>query len=119
MSSRHLQDALAHVPRLAVIAHDLVMVWVTWQILHLARYAMLDNSPALPLLSWTTAGVVLLQGLVFWWVGLYKGVWRFASVTDLGNIFRACFMGIVAIVLVLAFNRFSGVPLSVLKECCK
>lgn len=114
MSSRRWQEALAHIPRLAVIGHDLLMVWSVWQVLHMARYAMLPDPPSLPLLGWSTACVVLLQGLVFWWVGLYRGVWRFASVTDLGNIFRACFMGVAAIVLVLAFNRLAGVPLSVL-----
>ena len=108
------QDALAYFPRVAVIGHDLVMVWLTWQLLHFARYSLLAVPPALPWMSTNTLLVLLLQGAVFWWVGLYRGLWRFASVTDLGNIFRACFLGMAAIVLVLSFNRLDGVPLSVL-----
>ncbi len=56
----------------------------------------------------------MAQGLVFWRVGLYRGLWRFASVPDLWNIFKASFLGMVAIVLALALDRFSGVPMSVL-----
>lgn len=108
------QDALAYFPRVAVIGHDLVMVWLTWQLLHFARYSLLAAPPALPWMNTNTLLVLLLQGGVFWWVGLYRGLWRFASVTDLGNIFRACFLGMAAIVLVLSFNRLDGVPLSVL-----
>ncbi|MGN0859226.1 MAG: polysaccharide biosynthesis protein [Stenotrophomonas sp.] len=108
------QDALAYFPRIAVIGHDLVMVWLTWQLLHFARYSLLAAPPELPWAGMNTLLVLLLQGAVFWWVGLYRGLWRFASVTDLGNIFRACFLGMAAIVLVLSFKRLDGVPLSVL-----
>lgn len=114
MSSWRWQDALAYVPRVAVIGHDLAMVWLAWQLLHFVRYTIWVDSPPLPLFSWTTAIVLVVQGLVFWKVGLYKGLWRFASVTDIGNIFRASFIGVAAIVLVLAFRRLEGVPLSVL-----
>ena len=114
MSSWRWQDALAYVPRIAVIGHDLAMVWLAWQLLHFVRYTIWVDSPPLPLFSGTTAIVLVVQGLVFWKVGLYKGLWRFASVTDIGNIFRASFLGVAAIVLVLAFRRLEGVPLSVL-----
>ena len=114
MSNWRWQDGFAYVPRAAVVVHDLAMVWLAWQLLHLARFTMLADAPELPLLGWNTLLVLLVQGAVFWQVGLYKGLWRFASVTDLGNIFRASFLGTAAIVLVLAFNRLAGVPLSVL-----
>lgn len=113
MSTLWLQGK-AVLPRLAVVAHDLMMVWLAWQGLHLARYAMMADAPGLPLFSGSTAVVLLVQGAVFWWVGLYKGLWRFASVADLGNIFRASFTGVAAIIVVLAYDRLSGVPLSVL-----
>lgn len=114
MSTARVQGMVGWLPRMAVVAHDLVMVWLVWQLLHLARFAVMAVPPPLPLANGTTWLVVALQGAVFWWVGLYKGIWRFASVTDLGNIFRASFLGTVAIVLVLALNRLQGVPLSVL-----
>ena len=56
------------------------------------------------------------QGAVFWQVGLYRGVWRFASLPDLVNILKAAMVGLLAIMLVLfVFNRrLDQVPRSVL-----
>ncbi|MBN8798439.1 MAG: polysaccharide biosynthesis protein, partial [Stenotrophomonas nitritireducens] len=87
-------------PRIAVMLHDLVMVWACWQLLHIARYAILEGAPAIQPLSFDIAIVMLLQAMAFHYVGLYRGLWRFASVTDLVNIFKACFIGVGAIVLV-------------------
>ncbi|MDW8479558.1 MAG: hypothetical protein RML12_06580 [Xanthomonadales bacterium] len=59
--------------------------------------------------------VLLAQGLVLWWTGLYRGLWRFASLPDLVNIARACLLGALAVALALfLFNRLEGVPRSVL-----
>lgn len=101
-------------PRLAVVAHDLTMVWACWQLLHAGRFALVPSAPPLPLWNADTFLVLLVQGIVFWRAGLYKGLWRFASVADLMNIFKASFIGLVAIVVALAYKRFDGVPLSVL-----
>lgn len=102
------------VPRVAVVLHDLFMVWLCWQLLHAARYSMLSQPHPLPLWNTDTTLVLLAQGLVFWRMGLYRGLWRFASVPDLWNIFKSCLLGLLAIVVVLAYKRFDGVPLSVL-----
>ncbi|MCD9088833.1 nucleoside-diphosphate sugar epimerase/dehydratase [Stenotrophomonas sp. SY1] len=100
--------------RYAVMLHDLVMVWLCWQLLFAARYAMLDNAPVLPLFSLDVAGVVVLQALAFWKVGLYRGLWRFASVADLINIFKASFIGLLAILVLFSYRRLDGIPISVL-----
>ncbi|MFT4246998.1 MAG: nucleoside-diphosphate sugar epimerase/dehydratase [Pseudomonas sp.] len=109
------RDKLAgDMPKVAVVVHDLLMVWGCWQLLHAGRYSMLRESPELPLWDWRVAVVLGAQGLVFWRVGLYRGLWRFASVPDLWNIFKASFLGLVAILVALSFDRFNGVPMSVL-----
>jgi FlaA1/EpsC-like NDP-sugar epimerase len=102
-------------PRTAVVLHDLAMVWVAWTGLHLIRYALRSESS--PLSPWSTevALVLLAQGLVFWRVGLYRGVWRFASVPDLINILKACLFGLVAIFVGLfLYNRMDQVSRTVL-----
>jgi len=105
----------ALLPRLTVVGHDLLMVWICWQALHHLRYAMLPQPISYPLWSTEMAIVVLAQGLVFWWVGLYRGLWRFASVPDLWNIFKASVVGLLAIALGLAlYNRLGSVPRAVL-----
>jgi FlaA1/EpsC-like NDP-sugar epimerase len=98
-----------------VVAHDLCMVWLAWTGLHQFRYAMLSASPGVALWSTEIALVLMAQGLVFWRVGLYRGIWRFASVPDLFNILKASVFGLVAILLSLfLYNRVNLVPRTVL-----
>lgn len=102
-------------PRAAVVAHDLCMVWLCWIGLHQFRYAMVVNAP--PTAYWSTEILLLLvaQGLVFWRVGLYRGIWRFASVPDLVNILKASIVGLVAAALALfLYRRLDQVPRTVL-----
>lgn len=101
-------------PRYAVVLHDLLMVWVCWQLLFTTRYALLDNAPELPWLSPEVSVVMALQALAFWRIGLYRGLWRFASVADLINIFKASFVGLLAIVVAFSYRRLEGIPISVL-----
>ena len=102
-------------PRVAVVLHDLCMVWLSWIGLHQLRYAILPLSPSV--VPWGTeiALVLFAQGLVFWHVGLYRGIWRFASVPDLLNILKASVIGLLAIVVGLfLYNRLDQVPRTVL-----
>ncbi|RNF85355.1 polysaccharide biosynthesis protein [Montanilutibacter psychrotolerans] len=102
-------------PRMAVVTHDLAMVWVVWHTLHWLRFGVMANPPQLPLWSPEVVLVLIAQGLVFWQVGLYRGLWRFASVPDLWNIFKACALGLFAIVLGLfLYNRLDMVSRTVL-----
>ena len=102
-------------PRFAVVVHDLAMVWLAWMATNWLRYSFEPNPPAL---AWFTPeiGLVLLaQGLVLWWIGLYKGLWRFASLPDLWNIIRAGVLGALGIAIALfLYNRLTTVPRAVL-----
>ncbi len=98
------KDRLKHrLPRLAVVAHDLAMVWVCWQGLHYLRYAMQPQNIDVAPFSRTVLIVLVAQGLISWRVGLYRGLWRFASVPDLINIFKASVLGLLAAVVGLVF----------------
>lgn len=102
-------------PRTAIVLHDLCIVWLCWTGLVQFRYAMLDTSVLPSIWSIEALLVLVAQGLVFWQVGLYRGVWRFASVPDLVNILKASMFGLLAILLVLfIYNRLGQVPRSVL-----
>jgi FlaA1/EpsC-like NDP-sugar epimerase len=113
--SSWLERWKASLPRQAVILHDLAMVWVVWQGLHRLRWGIVANPPELPLWSTEIALVLAAQGLVFWQIGLYRGLWRFASVHDLWNICKACLWGLITIGLGLfIYNRLELVPRTVL-----
>lgn len=102
-------------PRLAVVLHDLVMVWAAWMLALLARRELWPDAPPLAWIPPELPVVLLAQGTVLWWTGLYRGLWRFASLPDLVNIARACLLGAFAVALALfLFNRLEGVPRSVL-----
>ncbi len=115
MSLRPRKLIAAIHPRLAVVLHDLGMVWLAWVATNWLRYSLEPDPPAL---TWFTPeiGLVLLaQGLVLWWTGLYKGLWRFASLPDLWNIVRAGLLGAIAIAIALfLYNRLATVPRAVL-----
>ncbi|MGB5851710.1 MAG: nucleoside-diphosphate sugar epimerase/dehydratase [Rhodanobacter sp.] len=101
-------------PRVAVVFHDLLMAALAWWIAKWLRYTLRpDEVFSFQLLEFPL--VLLVQGLIFRWTGLYKSVWRFASLPDLWNIVRAVAIGALAIGLCLFFyNRLLGVPRSVL-----
>ncbi|HET6545594.1 MAG TPA: nucleoside-diphosphate sugar epimerase/dehydratase [Rhodanobacteraceae bacterium] len=102
-------------PRLAVVTHDLVMVWIAWTVISMLRWSLEPNPPALGLFGPEACLVLLAQGLIFWWTGLYKGLWRFASLPDLWNIIRACVLGALAVAITLfLYNRLATVPRTVL-----
>ncbi len=106
--------AIIH-PRLAVVAHDLVMVWLAWYSANWLRWNLLPDPPAVALVTAELPIVLAAQGIVLWWTGLYRGLWRFASLPDLVNIGRAAVTGALAIALGLfLFNRLEGTPRSVL-----
>jgi FlaA1/EpsC-like NDP-sugar epimerase len=116
-SMMSLKDRISvGLPRAAVVVHDLCMVWLCWIGLHQFRYSMLSVTP--PSSIWTAEILLVLvaQGLVFWQVGLYRGVWRFASVPDLLNILKASIFGLLAIMLALILYKrvLDQVPRSVL-----
>ncbi|NRB70635.1 MAG: polysaccharide biosynthesis protein, partial [Xanthomonadales bacterium] len=98
-------------PRAAVVCHDLLVVVLAWWAARWLAARFLDApAPA----SWHLNGelplVLILQGLVLWATGLYKGLWRFASFKDMWNIARASLIGAALIAVGLAvLHGFSGV----------
>lgn len=102
--------------RTLIFTHDLFMVILAWLGAYWFRFnlmlppdkyvhAALD---AIPL-------VLLIQGLVFTQFGLYRGVWRFASLPDLVRISKAAVFGILLIAASLYLvTRLQSVPRSVL-----
>ena len=80
-------------PRLAVVMHDLLMVWFAWTTITSIRWSFEVARPQLGLFGPEVGLVLLAQGVIFWSTGLYKGLWRFASLPDLWNIGRAAILG--------------------------
>jgi FlaA1/EpsC-like NDP-sugar epimerase len=60
-------------PRLAVVLHDLGMVWLAWVAANWLRYSIEPNPTPLAWFMPETGLAVLAQGLVLWWTGWYRG----------------------------------------------
>lgn len=101
--------------RWAAFLHDFFSIPLAW----LGAYWLRFNLgaipadifvPAIKALPW----VMCLQALSFWIFGLYRGVWRFASLPDLSRIVKAVAMGnLMIMVLLFLTTRLEHLPRSV------
>ncbi len=102
-------------PRTLIVLHDLGMVWVCWVGLTVLRYRFVPGHVEVLLFSPVVAIVLAAQGAIFWQAGLYRSLWRFASLPDLINIAKASAFGLLAIAFCLFLvNRLELVPRSTL-----
>ena len=98
-----------------VIAHDVGAVIVAWLGAYFLRFNLSIPPEYLPAAFSTLIWVVPLQAALFWYFGLYRGIWRFASLPDLKRILRAVGVAAVATSLALILFRVESiVPRSVL-----
>ena len=100
---------------LLAFAHDVVAAAIAWTGLYWLRFNLDLHEPQLADMTRTLAWVLPLQAGIFLAFGLYRGLWRFASVPDLQRIMLAVGLGAVAIPVVLVMLRLTAVvPRSVL-----
>ena len=100
---------------LLAVLHDLFAAALAWVLAYLLRFNF-EMPPNFAEEMWRTlVWVVPLQGVIFWRFGLYRGIWRYASVTDLRRIFLAVLFAAGMIPMVLWMLRVNAVvPRSVL-----
>lgn len=101
---------------LLIFVHDLSMIPVAW----LGSYWFRFNLAQIPEHYWTQSlrtlpWVILVQAISFYLFGLYKGVWRFASIPDLIRIMKAVATGTaVAIAVLFLVYRLELIPRSMI-----
>ncbi|MCU7828634.1 MAG: polysaccharide biosynthesis protein [Candidatus Thiodiazotropha sp. (ex Myrtea sp. 'scaly one' KF741663)] len=97
----------------AALAHDFFMVPLAW---YLAYWLRLETFPPDLLSSMLASLAVVLpiQLVSFLLFGLYRGIWRFASLPDLLRIIKAVIVGTALNLIVLfLLTRLEGIPRSV------
>lgn len=100
---------------LLVVLHDLGAAVLAWVAAYWLRFNLSWPTEYVGGMLQSMIWVVPLQAALFWGFGLYRGVWRFASLPDLKRILRAVGVAAVAVVLILIMFRVeSVVPRSVL-----
>ena len=101
--------------RASVLVHDVLVIPIAWFGAYWLRFN-LDSIPG----EFLTAGVrsfpivLIVQGLCFWYFGLYRGIWRFASLPDVVRIIKAVAVGtaVAAVVIYLTIG-IHGIPRSI------
>ena len=95
--------------------HDVCAAAIAWAGLYWLRFNTDLHQPQLSDMVQTLAWILPLQAGIFLAFGLYRGLWRFASLPDLQRIVLAAGLGAVAIPLVLVMLQLTSVvPRSVL-----
>lgn len=100
--------------RFTVISGDIILVALSYYFAFLIRFEMDIPSPIFPTMLMTFPLVIPIRLGSFWYFGLYRGMWRFASLDDLLSIIKAASGSSVLIILCIYFiNQLSGYPRSV------
>jgi FlaA1/EpsC-like NDP-sugar epimerase len=101
--------------RLLAIIHDIAMIPIAW----FGAYWLRFNLGSIPSPHYESAikylfVVILIQTIAFRYFGLYRGVWRFASIPDLLRIVRSVTIGMAfSAVAIFLISRMEGIPRSV------
>lgn len=90
-----------NVRTLLAFAHDVFAAGVAWFVAFWLRLNLELPEPFLNSALLTATWVIPLQALIFWRFGLYRGIWRYASLPDLNRILKAIGVAALAIPMVL------------------
>ena len=100
---------------LLVLAHDIVVTALAWSLAFLLRFNFTIPEQFVPAMLQTLVWVTPLQAIIFWQFGLYRGIWRFASIPDLKRIIFSVGAAAMAVPVVLyMMQSLWVVPRSVL-----
>ena len=96
-------------------AHDVCAAAIAWSAMYWLRFNLELQEPHLADMAGTLAWILPMQAGIFLGFGLYRGLWRFASLVDLQRIVLAAGLGAVLVPLVLVMLQLQAViPRSVL-----
>ncbi len=92
------------------LTHDLLAAALSWVLAFWLRFNL--DTPPPEFLSVMLAGlpwVLVVYALVFWMLGLYRGLWRYASLPDLQRIVTAAGIGALAVPFAIALLQLPHV----------
>ena len=100
---------LSHKRRIFEVLLDVVLVSLAYYFAYVLKFGPLNNSPDWDLFLRTLPIVVCLKIATFLAVGLYRGLWRHASIADVVDFARAAALSSVVSVVAIVFAfRFAG-----------
>jgi len=105
-----------HIRNWTALGHDVAAAALAWYLAYWLRFNTDIPQFNLPNMAGTMLWVVPLQAAVFFSFGMYRGMWRYASVPDLQRIALAVALStlVIALMLVMLPHQEPPVPRSVL-----
>ena len=94
--------------------HDLAAAAAAWILGYLFRFNFELEWWYADAMLWNLVWIVPAQGVLFVWLGMYRGLWRYASLPDLRRILTAAVFGAMVIALGVFLLQRPNVPRSVL-----
>ncbi|MCC6786036.1 MAG: polysaccharide biosynthesis protein [Planctomycetes bacterium] len=94
------------------LGHDLVAAGVAWALAFLLRYNFELEPDHAEALASNLLWIVPMQAALLLWSGMYRGLWRYASLIDLRRIVAAALGGALVIALVVWLFQRPSVPRS-------
>ena len=102
--------------RAGVFLHDLLMIPAAWYLAYWLRFnlgTIPENS--LQVATLMLPVVILCQSFSYFLFGLYRGIWRFASLYDFIRIGKSVYVGaLIATLVIFAITGMQHVPRSVI-----
>ncbi len=100
---------------LLAFLHDFLGIVLSWLLAYSLRFNFLIPDEHLEVLLKVLPSILLISSLSFYFVGLYRGVWRFASIADLKRIIGSVFLAnFISIVFFFLYKEVGMIPRSVL-----
>ena len=90
-----------HIRNWMALVHDVVAAMIAWYLAYWLRFNTEIPQYNIPNMVGAMLWVVPLQAVVFFGAGMYRGMWRYASVPDLQRIALAVVLSTLAIALML------------------
>jgi FlaA1/EpsC-like NDP-sugar epimerase len=94
--------------------HDVGAAALAWWLAYQFRFNFEIEQPFLGAMAANLAWIVPAQAGLFLWLGMYRGLWRYASLIDLRRILAAALLGAMLIAVGVVLLQRPNVPRSVL-----
>lgn len=102
------------VKRMLALAHDLVAVIACWFAAYWLRFNLEIPEAFLTGAIKALVLVLCVHAPIYRWLGLYRGIWRYASLMDLRRIIVAVGLSALLVAVAVFMLSFADVPRSVL-----
>ena len=103
-----------HPRSLLALGHDATAVAIVWIAAYWLRFNLDIPEPYLHGALFALPWLLPLHVGVFWFAGLYRGIWRYASLDDLRRIVGAVSVASLLVVAFIFLSQANNVPRSVL-----